>query len=123
MVVEKGQCPPRVVLGNLEPIVRLGMAAVLREDGVEIFGDDDGWPVLVSQAGQVRPDAVVLDIAQESSRALAQRIRRASPETTVVFWPRDEHVMEVLAPAASEPRRVPAPGPEDLCGAMFPRRH
>jgi hypothetical protein len=95
---------PRVLLGNLEPIVRLGMEAVLRENGAEIVDD--------------APDAVVLDIAQQSSRALAARIRRASPEATVVFWARDEEVMEVLVSGAAHPRRVQSPAPDELCRAL-----
>jgi DNA-binding NarL/FixJ family response regulator len=102
----------RVLLGNLEPIVRLGLATVLRESGAEII-EGDG-----SAVAHLGPDAVVLDLARESSRSLAKRIQRASPETTVVFWPRDEQVMEVLAPGAGEPRRVFAPRPDDLCAVM-----
>jgi DNA-binding NarL/FixJ family response regulator len=119
MVVHQGQRPPRVLLGNLEPVVLLGMATVLREDGVDIIGEDDRPAALVLLAGRLRPDAVVLDIAQESSRSLSERIRRASPETTVVSWARDEEVMEVLVPGASEPRRVFAPDTEELCGAVM----
>jgi DNA-binding NarL/FixJ family response regulator len=94
---------PRVLLGDLEPIVRLGMATVLRENGAEIV--------------DVAPDAVVLDIADGSSRALAARIRRDSPGTTVVLWARDEEVMEVLSAAA--PRRVLSPGVEELARAVL----
>jgi DNA-binding NarL/FixJ family response regulator len=107
----------RVLLGNLEPIVRLGMAAVLREDGVEIV-DDAGAP-LVPLARRLRPDAVVLDIADASSRGLSARIRRAAPEATVVFWARDEDVMDVLAPGARDPRRVLAPDVAQLSRAVL----
>jgi DNA-binding NarL/FixJ family response regulator len=119
MAVHEDPRPPRVLLGNLEPVVRLGMATVLREDGVDILGEDDRPAALVLLAGRLRPDAVVIDIGQESSRSLCQRIRRASPETTVVLWARDEEVMEVVAPGASESRRVFAPDPEELCGAVL----
>jgi hypothetical protein len=94
---------PRVLLGDLEPIVRLGMETVLRENGAEIVDEE--------------PDAVVLDIAHGSSRALAARIRRDSPATIVVLWARDEEVMEVLG--GSAPQRVPAPGVEDLSRAVL----
>jgi hypothetical protein len=102
----------RVLLGNLEPIVRLGIATVLRENGAEIVDDDAGE----------RVDAVVLDIAHESSRALADRIRRDSPEATVVLWARDEDVMEVLAPGARGPRRVLAPDADELSRAVLAAR-
>jgi DNA-binding NarL/FixJ family response regulator len=107
-----------VLLGNLEPVVRLGMATVLREGGVEVIGDDDRPAALVRLASRLRPDAVVLDIAQQSTRSLRERIRRASPATTVVLWARDEEVMEVFGPNASEPRRVLAPVPEELYSAV-----
>ena len=45
---------------------------------------------------------------------LSERVRAASPETTVVLWMRDEEVMEVVGPGASEPRRVFTPVPEEL---------
>ena len=94
---------PRVLLGNLEPVVRLGMETVLREAGAEIVDD--------------APDAVVLDIADASSRALAAEIRRGSPRTTIVLWARDEEVMEVLTTAP--PRRVLSPGVEELSRAVL----
>jgi len=66
---------------------------------------------VVEDVRRVRPDAVVLDL---ESRALGVRIQEASPGTTVVFWTRDEEVIEVVAPGASEPRRVVTPVPEEL---------
>jgi AmiR/NasT family two-component response regulator len=119
MAVREDQRPPRVLLGNLEPVVRMGMATVLREDGFDIVGGDERPAALVLLAGRLRPDAVVLDIAQAASRSLGERVRGASPETTVVFWARDEEVMEVLAPGRSEARRVFAPDPEELRSAVL----
>jgi len=106
--------PPRVLLGNLEPMVRLGMTMVLREDGIDVIGEEARPAALVLLTGQLRPDAVVLDLGQAASRELGDRVRAASPDTTVVFWARDEEVMEVVDPGASEPRRVFSPVPEEL---------
>jgi DNA-binding NarL/FixJ family response regulator len=92
--------PPRVLLGNLEPVGRLGMTAVLHEDGIEVIGEETRPAGLVLMAGHLRPDAVVLDHARPASRGLGDRVRAASPETTVVFWARDEDVMEVVDPAS-----------------------
>ena len=114
MHVHEGHGPPRVLLGNLEPVVKLGMTAVLEEDGIEVIGEESRPAALVLMAGRLRPDAVVLDIEHHASRELSERVRAASPETTVVFWTRDEDVMEVVAPGASEPRRVFTPVPEEL---------
>jgi DNA-binding NarL/FixJ family response regulator len=114
MHVHEGQGPPRVLLGNLDPVVTLGMTAVLEEDGIDVVGEEPRPAALVLMAGNLRPDAVVLDLEQAVSRELSERVRAASPETTVVFWTRDEDVMEVVAPGASEPRRVFTPVPEEL---------
>jgi DNA-binding NarL/FixJ family response regulator len=95
----------RVLLGNLEPVVRLGMATVLAEDGVEVIGSEERPHALVLLAGRLQPDAVVLDLGQALSRELAERVRMAAPETKVVLWARDEDAMEVLDPGARTPRR------------------
>jgi DNA-binding NarL/FixJ family response regulator len=94
-----------VLLGNLEPVVRLGMTMVLEEGGVEIVGAEERPHALVLMAGRLQPDAVVLDLEQPVSRDLGGRVRLASPDTTVIFWTRDEEVMEVLDPGVAEPRR------------------
>jgi DNA-binding NarL/FixJ family response regulator len=114
MHVHEGHGPPRVLLGNLDPVVTLGMTAVLEEDGIDVVGEEPRPAALVLMAGHLRPDAVVLDLEQAASRELSERVRAASPETTVVFWARDEDVMEVVDPGASEPRRVFTPMPEEL---------
>jgi DNA-binding NarL/FixJ family response regulator len=114
MHVHEGHGPPRVLLGNLDPVVALGMTAVLEEDGIDVVGEESRPAALVLMAGHLRPDAVVLDLERPASRELSERVRAASPETTVVFWTRDEEVMEVVDPGASEPRRVFTPVPEEL---------
>jgi len=114
MHVHEGHGPPRVLLGNLDPVVTLGMTAVLAEDGIDVVGEESRPAALVLMAGQLRPDAVVLDLEHATSRELSERVRTASPETTIVFWTRDEEVMEVVDPGASEPRRVATPVPEEL---------
>jgi DNA-binding NarL/FixJ family response regulator len=114
----EGHGPPRVLLGNLEPVVKLGMTAVLEEDGIDVIGEESRPAALVLLAGNLRPDAVVLGLEHALSRELSERVRAASPETTVVLWARDEDVMEVVAPGASEPRRVFTPMPEELRSAL-----
>jgi DNA-binding NarL/FixJ family response regulator len=119
MDVHEGHGPPRVLLGNLEPMVRLGMTTVLEEDGIDVVGEETRPAALVLMAGHLRPDAVVLDLGRPTSRELGDRVRAASPETTVVFWARDEDVMEVVDPGASEPRRVFTPVAEELCSELM----
>jgi DNA-binding NarL/FixJ family response regulator len=106
--------PPRVLLGNLEPMVRLGMMDVLREDGVDVVGEEERPQALVLMAGRLRPDAVVLDLLARSSRELCDRVREASPETKVILWARDEDAMEILDPGATTPRRYFTAVPEEL---------
>lgn len=109
-----GPRPPRVLLGNLEPVVALGMTSVLEDDGIEVIGDEPRPHALLLMAGRLRPDAVVLDLGQAESRELGERVRLASPETTVIFWARDEDVLEVVDPGAAEPRRFFSAVPEEL---------
>lgn len=104
----------RVLIGDLAPIAVLGMAAVLREEGIEVVGAEQRPEALRLLAGRLRPDAVVLGI---DSRELADRVRAAAPEATVILWAGDERVMEVREPD-SLPRRVLWPGPGELCGAL-----
>src|SRR3954447_179385 len=125
MAIESG---PRVLLGNLSPIMRLGMNRVLSEEGCIVGGQEDrttptigGAPNRrppIGAAHKLRPDIVVLDLDNGSSRELAQLVRGASPETTVVLWAREEDLMEVLEPALSTSRSVAAPIVERLRGEL-----
>ena len=105
---------PRVLLGNLEPLVRLGMIDVLSEDGLELIGEEQRPAGLVLMAGRLRPDVVVLDLLERSSHELSERVRMASPDTKVILWARDEDAMEVLDPGATTPRRIFDAVPEEL---------
>jgi DNA-binding response OmpR family regulator len=104
--------PPRVLLGNLEPVVRLGMSAVLADEEIDVIGAEARPGPLVLLAGRLRPDAVVLDV--HTPPELADRVRAAAPEATLVLWARDEDVMEVVAPGDAARRRVAEPSPGDL---------
>jgi DNA-binding NarL/FixJ family response regulator len=100
---------PRVLLGNLGPIMRLGMNRVLSEEGCQVVGQEDRPSAIVGAAHRLRPDIVVLDLDGGSSHELGQLVRGASPETTVVLWAREEDLMEVLEPPSSASRLVSAP--------------
>ena len=106
--------PPRVLLGDLEPMVSLGMVDVLQEDGVEVIGQEGRPQALVLMAGRLRPDAVVLDLLQRSSRELCERVRSAAPDTKAILWARDEDAMEILDPGAARPRRFFSAVAEEL---------
>src|SRR6202008_5058475 len=80
----------------------------------EVVGGETHPPAINRMAGRLAPDAVVLDLEQAGSRELGDRVRLASPDTTVIFWTRDEVVMEVLDPGVSEPRRYHEAVSEEL---------
>ena len=101
---------PRVLLGNLGPIMIIGMAQVLAEDGAEVIGQEKHPSSIVTAAGRMRPDVVVLDLNTEGSRELGSRVQRVSPETKVILCDSDQDGMEVLDPGAESLRRVEAEG-------------
>ena len=105
---------PRVLLGNLGPIMRLGMNRVLSEEGCQVVGQEDRPSAIIGAAHKLRPDIVVLDLDNGSSHELAQLVRGASPETTVVLWAREEDLMEVLEPVWNTSRLVAVPIVERL---------
>ena len=109
---------PRVLLGNLGPIMRLGMNRVLSEQGCQVVGQEDRPSAIIGAAHRLRPDIVVLDLDGGSSHELGQLVRGASPETTVVLWAREEDLMEVLEPVSSASRLVSAPILERLRGEL-----
>jgi DNA-binding NarL/FixJ family response regulator len=105
---------PRVLLGNLGPIMRVGMRKLLSEDGCRVVGQEDRPSAIIGAAHRLRPDIVVLDLDGGSSYELAQLVRGASPDSTVVLWAREEDLMEVLEPAQSAARPIAEPVIERL---------
>jgi DNA-binding NarL/FixJ family response regulator len=95
-----------VLLGNLSPIMVIGMARVLTEDGADVIGQERHPSSIVTTAGRTQPDVVVLDISTEGSRELGARVQQVSPDTKVIFCDSREGAMEVLDPGADELRTV-----------------
>jgi DNA-binding NarL/FixJ family response regulator len=95
-------------------MVRLGMNRVFQEAGIDVVGEEDRPEALVHLAGQLRPDIVVLDLWQEVTLDLSERVRAAAPASKVILWTRDEEVMEVLDPGATAPRRFFEAVPQGL---------
>jgi DNA-binding NarL/FixJ family response regulator len=106
LVVDRAQ-PTRVLLGNLEPIMLVGLQAVLAEDGIEVIGPERNPSRIVSEARRLQPDVVLLDLNQLDGRTLGEQIQGVAPRTKVIRWARDETVMEVLDPASDSARVVP----------------
>jgi DNA-binding NarL/FixJ family response regulator len=113
---------PRVLLGNLGPIMVIGMAQVLAEDGADVIGQEKHPSSIVTAAGRMRPDVVVLDLNTKGSRELSSRVQRVSPETKVILCDSDQDGMEVLDPGAEIPRRVASEGlRSELATSRTPR--
>src|SRR3954463_11436388 len=89
---------PSVLLGNLGPIMRLGMNRVLSEQGCHVVGQEDRPSAIVGAAHRLRPDIVVLDLEGGASKELAQLVRGPSPEPPVVLWAGEEALRGVREP-------------------------
>lgn len=116
---------PCVLLGNLEPMVRLGMSRVLEDEGVDVVAEEGPDPDVVAHVKRLHPDTVVLAMDGDPSRALGERVREAAPDTKVILWARDETEMEVFDPGSSAPRRIRSAGSGALkreVGVGKPRR-
>ena len=74
-----------MLLGNLAPIMVIGMARLLAEEGAEVIGQERHPAKIVSAAGETRPDIVVLDLTTEGARELGGRVQSVSPETKVIL--------------------------------------
>lgn len=95
-----------MLLATSEPITRLGLRAVLEDEGIEVVGEEHAPSRVVSEARRLRPDAVLLDLDDGPGKELGERVRRELPQTKVILWARDETVMEVLDPASRDARQV-----------------
>ncbi|HUC34964.1 MAG TPA: hypothetical protein VMR48_04630 [Gaiellaceae bacterium] len=106
--------PPRVLLGDLEPMTRVGMRKWLADGGVEVVGEVDEPAEIVAESRRLAPDAVVLALGDGAGRMLGKQVRGAAPTVTVILWARDETEMEVLEPGTAAPRRVATGVPDAL---------
>jgi hypothetical protein len=115
--------PPRVLLGNLHPIMVIGMTRVLEEDGAHVIGRERQPAQIVRAAGRMRPDVVVLESDGETSRQLGARVQRVSPDTKVILCDRDEEALEVLDPGSLTSRLVSAAPSQGLRIELATSRH
>jgi DNA-binding NarL/FixJ family response regulator len=97
---------PCVLLGNLEPMVRLGMSRILGDEGVEVVAEEGGPPDVVAHVKRLHPDTVVLGMDGRTSHELGEQVRAAAPDTKVILWARDETEMQVFDPGSTSPRRI-----------------
>lgn len=81
--------PLRAVLGEDQPFMREGIAAILRKSGIDVIEAVDNAVDLVRAAAEHRPDVVITDIRmppglEADGLRAAQKIRAARPETAVI---------------------------------------
>lgn len=96
---------PLVLIGNVDPLVQLGMSRLFTDQGVE-FVNQEHAAAIVADAQRIVPETVVLSLEEEQLEALGARIRAAVPEAKIILWARDERVMEVYDPGSLIPRRI-----------------
>jgi AmiR/NasT family two-component response regulator len=111
------------MLGDLAPIMAIGLRAVLEEDGIDVIGLEREPQRIVFQAERLQPDVVVLDLDKDGARALGEQIQHVAPRTKVILWARDETVMEVLESVSRTPRLVAITVPEGLRNELSANRH
>lgn len=96
----------RVLLGDLGPVACVGMRELASERGAAVVGEQHSDEAVVAEAARLQPDTVVLPLDAGPCRLLAARIRAAAPATKLIFWPRDEAVVEVLDRHSTVRRRI-----------------
>jgi DNA-binding NarL/FixJ family response regulator len=106
--------PPRILLGNLEPIMLVGLRRMLDEEGMDVVGEEHNFDQILGAAERLQPDVIVLDLDSAHGGTLAEAARRVAPKARLIFWARDETLMEVLDPAASDSRVVAPVDPAGL---------
>ena len=113
----------RVLLGDLAPIMAIGLRTVLEEDGIEVIGQETERNRIVRRAERLQPDVVVLDFDHEGASALASEIQRVATRAKVILWTRDETVMGVLESVSDTPRLVDITAHEGLRSELSTARH
>ena len=119
----EGSTALRVMLGDLAPIMALGLRAVLEEEGLDVIGQEQERGRIVRRAQRLQPDVVVLDLDHDGAAALAEEIQQVAPHAKVILWARDETVMGVVESVSRTPRLVAITVPDGLRNELTSRRH
>lgn len=115
--------PPQVLLGNLQAIMLVGLERVLEEDGIDVIGQQHKPTEIVTEAGRLQPDVVLLDLNDAGAQQLGAQVQEVAPHTKVILWARDESLMEVLDPASPSARLVALTAPAGLRSELTGSRH
>jgi len=114
---------PRVLLGNLDPMLLVGLRRVLDEDGVDVVGQEPTPRGVVAQAGRLQPDVVLLDLDRVAGEDLGHQIQDVAPRAKVILWASDETLMEILDPSTDDTRLVAIAGSGELRHELTSHRH
>ena len=113
---------PRILLGNLEPMMLIGLRRVLAEEGMLVVGEEQAADQILDEAERLQPDIIVLDLDSTHGAQLTEDVRSVAPTAKLIFWARDETLMEVLDPSARNARVVAPTAPEELRGELTARK-
>jgi DNA-binding NarL/FixJ family response regulator len=87
-----------VLVSHFGAIARLGLHAVLEEEGCEVVEPEYGSDQLVGRIGAERPDVVVLDLDSGGAEELARRIAERHPAVRVIACSSEQPTMRVYPP-------------------------
>lgn len=104
----------RVLLANLDTVMRSGIVQEFADDGIEVIGQERSEDGIVFTASIATPDVIVIDGDGDDAAKLRDRLRRAAPGAKLILLPRDEVWPTILDPLAARPRLMPPPALEAL---------
>lgn len=113
----------RALLADDEPIVRVGVNAILGSDeGIEVVAEAADGAQAMEQARRVRPDVALLDVRMPGldGLAAASEIRRIVPETAVIIlttFGESSYIQRALTGGASG-FLLKTSGPRELISAV-----
>lgn len=103
----------RVLLANLDTVMRSGIVQEFANDGIEVIGQEQSDEGIVFTASIATPDVIVIDGDSRGAPELRERLRRAAPDAKLILLPRDEVWPTIIEPTG-RPRLIPPPVLEAL---------
>jgi DNA-binding NarL/FixJ family response regulator len=85
-----------------------------------VVGEEHAADQILHEAERLQPDIIVLDLDSTRGGQLTEDVRSVAPTAKLIFWARDETLMEVLDPSARNARVVAPTAPEELRGELTP---
>ena len=92
---------PRVLVSQFGAITRLGLHALLEEEGCEVIEPENGPSQLLLHVDSDRPDVVILNMDSGEDQDLARRIVLGFPAVRVIVCSAERPTMRVYLPFGS----------------------